>query len=181
MRFLLAAALAATTVSAIPVAAQSGANREYREDLRDARRDRQRDLRNADSRRDVRDANRDYHRDVRDARQDWRQDQRQWRNYDYNRLPPGQRGYYAENFYRAGNNYQPRRLTRNDRIYRGNNGRYYCRRSDGTTGLIIGGITGGLAGSLLANGRSNTLGLLAGAGVGAALGTSIDRGRVVCR
>lgn len=80
-----------------------------------------------------------------------------------------------------GRYYQQRRLGRNDRIYRGYNGRYYCRRSDGTTGLIIGGISGGVLGSLLANGGSNTLGALIGAGAGALLGNSIDRGQVVCR
>ncbi|WBH17203.1 hypothetical protein [Sphingomonas radiodurans] len=181
MRIFLAAALAATTLTAVPVAAQSGAQREYREDMRDARQERNRDLRNADSRRDVREARQEFREDRRDARQDWRQDRRRFGNYDYNRLPPGQRAYYADNFYVAGANYRPRRLTRNDRIYRGNNGRYYCRRSDGTTGLIIGGIGGGLAGGLLTNGRSNTLGVLAGAGIGAVLGRTIDRGQVVCR
>jgi uncharacterized protein YcfJ len=89
--------------------------------------------------------------------------------------------YYADRFYRDGRYYQPRRLTRRDRIYRGYNGRYYCRRSDGTTGLIIGGISGGLAGGLLTNGRSQTLGVLAGAGLGAVLGSAIDRGNVICR
>lgn len=192
MRIVLAAALAATTLSAVPVAAQSGATREYREDVRDARRDYQRDLRNADSRRDVRDARREYRRDVRDARQDlredrrdarqdWRQDRRRWGNYDYNRAPPGQRAYYADNFYRDGRYYQTRRLSRNDRIYRGNNGRYYCRRSDGTTGLIVGGLGGGVLGSLLSNGGSNTLGALIGAGAGALLGSAVDRGNVTCR
>jgi hypothetical protein len=191
---MIAVALAATTVTALPVQAQAG--REYREDIQDARRDQRRDLRDADSRRDVRDANREYRRDVRDAnrdyrqdrrrddrndRQDWRRDRNQWRSYDYNRLPPGQRGYYAENFYRDGQYYQQRRLGRNDRIYRGNNGRYYCRRNDGTTGLIIGGLGGGVLGSLLANGRSNTLGALIGAGAGALLGSSVDRGNVSCR
>ncbi len=67
------------------------------------------------------------------------------------------------------------------REWKGNDGRWRCRKPDGTTGLIIGGITGGLAGSLLDNGRSNTLGILAGAGIGAALGASIDRGEVRCR
>ena len=37
--------------------------------------------------------------------------------------------------YHAGR-YRERRLGRRDRIYRGGDGRYYCRRSDGTTGLI---------------------------------------------
>jgi hypothetical protein len=145
---LLTAALAATTLSAIPAQAQDTrreADREYRNEVRDARRDYRNDLRDADSRRDVRDARREYAEQVRDARrdrredlrdirQDRRDDWRRYRNYDYNRLPPGQRAYYAENYYRDGRYYQPRRLTRNDRIYRGGNGRYYCRRNDGTTG-----------------------------------------------
>ena len=97
------------------------------------------------------------------------------------RLPPGQRAYYADNFYRDGRYYQQRRLGRNDRIYRGYNGRYYCRRNDGTTGLIVGGIGGGVLGSLLTNGGSNTLGALIGAGAGALLGRSVDRGQVTCR
>jgi len=179
MRIIIAAAIAATTVTALPVQAQAG--REYREDVRDARREYREDLRRADSRRDVRQAEREYRRDVRDARQDWRRDRQQWRRFDYNRMPPGQRAYYADNFYRDGRYYQQRRLSRNDRIYRGYNGRYYCRRSDGTTGLIIGGIGGGVLGSLLANGGSNTLGALIGAGAGALLGNSVDRGQVVCR
>jgi Glycine zipper 2TM domain len=183
MRFVFAAALAATTLTAVPAMAQNNPNREYREEVRDARQDYRRDLRNADSRRDVNQARREYREEVRDARQDRRQDIRDWRqyrNYDYNRGPRGQR-YFADNYYRDGRYYQPRRLGRNDRIYRGNNGRYYCRRSDGTTGLIIGGITGGLAGSLLTNGGSQTLGTLVGAGAGALLGRSIDRGGVTCR
>lgn len=179
MRFLLAAAIAATTVTALPVQAQAG--RQYRDEVRDARRDYRNDLRRADSRRDVRAAQREYRRDVRDARRDWRRDRQQWGRFDYNRMPPGQRAYYADNFYRDGRYYQQRRLGRNDRIYRGNNGRYYCRRSDGTTGLIVGGIGGGLLGTLLTNGGSNTLGALIGAGAGALLGSTVDRGQVVCR
>lgn len=179
MRIILAAAMAASAITALPAQAQAG--REYRDEVRDARRAYREDLRRADSRRDVRRAQREYRRDVRDARRDWRNDRQQWGRFDYNRAPPGQRAYYADNFYRDGRYYQQRRLTRNDRIYRGNNGRYYCRRSDGTTGLIIGGIGGGLLGSLLANGGSNTLGALIGAGAGALLGNSVDRGQVVCR
>jgi hypothetical protein len=164
---ILAATLAAISFTAIPAAAQDArreANREYRGDVRDARRD--------------------YRRDVRDARQDRRQDVRDWRryrDYDYNRLPTGQRSYLADQYYRDGRYYQPRRLTRNDRIYRGGNGQYYCRRNDGTTGLIIGGVAGGLFGNALSNGRSSTLATLLGAAGGAALGSSIDRGNVRCR
>lgn len=36
--------------------------------------------------------------------------------------------------------YRSYRLGRNDRIYRGSDNRYYCRRDDGTTGLIVGGV-----------------------------------------
>jgi hypothetical protein len=79
--------------------------------------------------------------------------------------------------YRAGN-YRERRLGRRDRIYRGGDGRYYCRRSDGTTGLVIGAIAGGVLGNAIGG---DTLGTLLGAGGGALLGQSIDRGNVRCR
>ena len=85
-------------------------------------------MRNAreDYRDNVRDARQDRRGDVRNARQDNR-DWRQYRNYDYNRFEGGQRTYYADRYYRDGSYYQPRRLSRNDRIYRGGNGQYYCR------------------------------------------------------
>jgi hypothetical protein len=75
-------------------------------------------------------------------------------------------------------NYRERRLGRDDRIYRGHDGRAYCKRSDGTTGLVIGALGGGLLGNLVGGG---TLGTLAGAGGGALLGRSVDRGNVKCR
>ena len=158
-KYLLSAALAATTLTALPVApaAAQSSRQEYREDVREARQE--------------------YRRDLRDARQDYRR----YRNYDYNRREPGQNAYFADRYYRDCRYYQPRRLTRNDRIYRGGNGRYYCRRNDGTTGLIIGGLAGGALGNALTNGRSSVLGTLLGAGGGALLGQSIDRGQVVCR
>ncbi|RVT41861.1 glycine zipper 2TM domain-containing protein [Sphingobium algorifonticola] len=70
---------------------------------------------------------------------------------------------------------------RNARIYRGGDGRYYCRRQDGTTGLIIGAAVGGLLGNRIDNGNSSLLGTLLGAGGGALLGREIDRGNVRCR
>ena len=82
----------------------------------------------------------------------------------------------ATNYQRG--NYRERRLSRNDQVYRGRDGRYYCRRNDGTTGLVIGGIAGGLLGNAIGGG---TLGTLLGAGGGALLGRSIDRGKVRCR
>jgi hypothetical protein len=88
--------------------------------------------------------------------------------------------YYADQEYRRGN-YEPRRLSSNDRVYRGQDGRYYCRRPDGTTGLIIGGLGGGVLGNLIAPGGSKTLGTLLGAGAGALVGRAIDRDNVTCR
>ncbi len=184
---ILAAMIAAVSipVMAAPADAQSNRDvREYNRDVRDAQRDYNRDIRRADSRRDVRQAQREYRRDTRQAQRDLRRDTRDWRqyrNYDYNRYEQGQRGYYADNYYRDGRYYQTRRLGRNDRVYAGSNGRYYCRRSDGTTGLIVGGIGGGVLGNVLSNGRSATLGTLLGAGVGAVLGSAVDRGQVTCR
>jgi len=102
------------------------------------------------------------------------------RGYDWNRPDPRYGYYDASRYYRSGN-YGERRLTRYDRIYRGSDGRYYCRRSDGTTGLIVGGVLGGLLGNALSNGHSSTLATILGAGGGALLGQSIDRGNVRCR
>ena len=118
------------------------------------------------------------HHDRYERRGDWREGRR----YDYNR-PDRRYGHYydAGRYYRDGRYYPERRLTRYDRVYRGNDGRYYCRRSDGTTGLIIGAVAGGLLGNALDNGRSSTLGTLLGAGGGALIGRSLDRGEVKCR
>jgi len=89
-----------------------------------------------------------------------------------------QRGWDPSHSYRSDRRYKERRLGRNDYVYRGRDGRYYCRRNDGTTGLVIGAIGGGLLGSAIGG---NTLGTLLGAGGGALLGRSIDRGNVRCR
>jgi hypothetical protein len=77
--------------------------------------------------------------------------------------------------------YAPRRLGRNDRIYRGSDNRYYCERDNGTTGLIVGGIAGGVLGQIIAPGGYKTLGAIVGAGAGALLGRAIDDGDIVCR
>ena len=76
--------------------------------------------------------------------------------------------------------YRARRLGRNDRIYRGSDNRYYCKRDDGTTGLIVGGVTGGVLGNVIAPGGSKTIGTIIGAGAGALIGRAIDDGDIVC-
>lgn len=79
------------------------------------------------------------------------------------------RGYYLE----------PRRLSRNDRVWRGDDNRYYCRRDNGTTGLVIGAGVGALAGAELA--RDKTLGAVIGGVAGGLIGREIDRGELRCR
>jgi hypothetical protein len=100
--------------------------------------------------------------------------------YDWNHPDPRYQGYYADRYYRQDPRYHERVLTRDDRIYRGQDGRYYCRRSDGTTGLIVGGIAGGVLGNIIAPGGSKTLGTILGAGVGAAAGSAIQQDQVRC-
>ena len=97
----------------------------------------------------------------------------------YDRAPSGP--YYADQYYRDDSRYHERRLHRSDQVYVGRDGRYYCKRSDGTTGLIVGGIAGGVLGNIIAPGGSKTLGTLLGAAGGAAVGTSIDKNDVRCR
>jgi uncharacterized protein YcfJ len=80
-----------------------------------------------------------------------------------------------------GRYYEPRRLSRNDRVWRGNNGQYYCKRDNGTTGLVIGAAAGGLLGHEIAGRGDKTLGAIIGAVGGGVLGRSIDRGDVKCR
>jgi len=99
------------------------------------------------------------------------------RRGDYNWRGDRNDGWDPSRSYHDGK-YRERRLGRNDRIYRGGDGRYYCRRNDGTTGLVIGGIAGGLLGNAIGG---DTLGTLLGAGGGALLGRSVDRGNVRCR
>ena len=104
-----------------------------------------------------------------------------WGAYDYNRVDPNYGGYYADRYYRDAPDYRERRLSRRDRVYVGQDGRYYCRRNDGTTGLIVGGIAGGALGAAIAPGGSGVLGALIGGAAGAAVGKSVDRGDVRCR
>ncbi len=67
------------------------------------------------------------------------------------------------------------------RVWRGRDGRTYCRRDDGTTGLLIGGAVGGLLGHEIAGRGDRTLGAILGAAGGALLGREIDKGSSRCR
>ncbi|MDZ4372398.1 MAG: glycine zipper 2TM domain-containing protein [Phenylobacterium sp.] len=68
-----------------------------------------------------------------------------------------------------------------DRVWRGNDGRYYCKRDNGTTGLVIGAAVGALVGRQVDGGDNRTAGTILGAVGGGLLGREIDRGPVKCR
>jgi len=100
------------------------------------------------------------------------------RDRDYRR--DGYRDYRESRYSRHDrrDRYRGDRVHRNTRVWR-DNGRYYCRKDDGTTGLLIGGAVGGLIGNEVA--RDRTLGAILGAAGGALLGREIDRGNTRCR
>jgi len=89
--------------------------------------------------------------------------------------------YDASRYYRDDPRYRERVLTSSDQVYRGSDGRYYCKRSDGTTGLIIGAASGGILGNIIDGGRHRTAGTLIGGAIGALAGRSIDQDQVKCK
>jgi type II secretory pathway pseudopilin PulG len=105
----------------------------------------------------------------------------------------GQGGYYNDDrvesdyepsrYYREGPNYRERTLSADERVYRGTDGRYYCKRNDGTTGLIVGAIGGGILGNVIDGGHSRGVGTILGAIVGGVAGKSIDQNnqQIRCR
>jgi len=78
-------------------------------------------------------------------------------------------------YYRDDPNYQERALSAQDEVYRGEDGRYYCRRSDGTTGLVIGAGVGALTGRAIDGGRNRAGGTIVGGVLGALIGREVER------
>lgn len=74
-----------------------------------------------------------------------------------------------------------RQMRDKDVVYRDRDGRYYCKRDDGTTGTIVGAIAGGVLGNVIAPGGSKTLGTIIGAAGGGVLGRSIDKNDIHCQ
>jgi hypothetical protein len=113
-------------------------------------------------------------------------DQRQNGQYDNSRYDDDDRAepnYEPSRYYRAGGNYQERTLSADERVYRGTDGRYYCKRSDGTTGLILGAAGGGILGNVIDGGRSRTVGTLLGGALGAVAGRAVEQNQseIRCR
>jgi hypothetical protein len=71
-------------------------------------------------------------------------------------------------YYDRGGNY-------NGPTWRGRDGRYRCRRSDGSTGLVIGGVAGAVLGNSVAGHGNRGLGTVIGGVAGALAGREIDR------
>jgi hypothetical protein len=78
-------------------------------------------------------------------------------------------------YYREDPRYEERALSAEDEVYRGNDGRYYCRRSDGTTGLVVGAGVGALLGRSIDGGRSRAGGTIVGGVLGGLLGREVER------
>ena len=72
-----------------------------------------------------------------------------------------------------GRNYDSQRAYRGAQTWRGDDGRYYCRKSNGTTGLIVGAAAGALLGRAVDGGYNHTTGTILGGVVGALLGKSV--------
>ena len=113
---------------------------------------------------------RDRDDDRDDDRYEDRDDDRYEHRYEGRSNGYRNRGYYDEPVYR------------NTRVWRGDDGRAYCRHKDGTTGLLIGGAAGALLGREVAGRHGDrTMGLILGAAGGALIGRSIDRNNSRCR
>lgn len=93
-------------------------------------------------------------------------DDRKWRKRRYRDDRYG-RGYYDEPVYR------------DTRVWRGRDGRVYCRKRDGTVGLIVGGALGAIIGREIDTRGDRSVGTILGAAGGAILGREVARGR--CR
>ena len=65
----------------------------------------------------------------------------------------------------------------NGPTWRGADGRVYCRRSNGTTGLIVGAAGGALVGRAIDTRGSRATGTILGAVAGALIGREIQRSR----
>lgn len=130
-----------------------------------------------------------WDRHDRGHRGDWDRGDHRWRDHDRDDRWRD-RAYYGDRYYYRSGYYYPRYrervyydepIYRGTYVWRGRDGRYYCRHRDGTTGLIVGGAVGALLGRSAAGYRDRTAGTVIGAAAGALLGQAIDRDDGRCR
>lgn len=172
IRYTLAAAgLAALCVSA-PAAAGDRDDRSWNSRHDNGRHyGHQRGRFDYDNRDDRRDERRAYANGYRDGAR-----QPQYRYGSNNRAPV----YYGDPRYGYGSGYgQP--VYRDANYWVGNNGRINCRRSDGSTGVIVGAVAGGTLGNILAQSGDKRVGSIIGGTLGAILGKELDKGNGRCR
>lgn len=67
------------------------------------------------------------------------------------------------------------------RYWQGEDGRYYCKRGDGTVGLLAGAAVGALLGRAIDTRGERATGTILGAAAGALLGNELAKGRTRCR
>ena len=159
---LIALALASTVVVAVPAAAQTRAD-QARWEQAQRRFEAEREIYERERARY--EASRRGGYGYRD-RYDRYDDRYGWRSGD---------DWEPSRYYRDDPRYEERRLTAEDEVYRGSDGRYYCRRSDGTTGLVIGAGVGALIGRGIDGGRSRAGGTIVGGVLGALIGREVER------
>lgn len=85
----------------------------------------------------------------------------------------GYRGHHGEIDYRRTDN--------GIRYWRGQDGRHYCRRADGTVGLLAGAALGALLGRAIDTRGERTTGTILGAAAGALVGNELAKGPTRCR
>ena len=107
---------------------------------------------------------------------------RHYRDRDYRdyRDYRDDRRYESRPYYMGYDRHYGQPVRSDTRIWRGRDGRYYCRRDNGTTGLLVGAGVGALIGHEVAGRGDRTLGAILGGAAGALLGRTIDRSKTRC-
>ncbi|HEV2818745.1 MAG TPA: glycine zipper 2TM domain-containing protein [Allosphingosinicella sp.] len=85
---------------------------------------------------------------------------------------PGEREDYNRYYDQNGNYSGP--------SWRGSDGRMYCRKRDGTTGLIVGAAAGALIGRAIDRRGDRTVGTVVGGVAGALVGREVERSASRC-